>query len=248
MIDAQKQRLLHALDQLIAEERSAKGLGLDGHLDSARVTLLGSQISDQDFRTLCQTIASVVAGEVAVAGGKVQRLDITGEHRAAPEYIHRLYDRVLAQANLPRRPDLPPPPLLSDPTVSIADFEIASRQSPAWPKSPEGSPNDATVTLSNRRYILNEIAVAALQIQNDVAELQRGVLERIYQALTADPDQLDMEGQRLAVEMQQPGLTPQEVAEKAHNFFRHINEELRDSLFDAQYPFLNATWEPLNRL
>jgi hypothetical protein len=219
LIEAQKQRLLHALDQEIANQRGVGHLGLVEFPDKRLVNLSGGKIDDPKFGSFCKNFRDEVVGN--------------GSGRALPDYIRKVYKEVLRRAGV------------SDPNVDDRSFSVAaSMRVPVWPEvRTDPQPDNSRITPTNRQFILNEIALAIVGMTAEVTKLQQGVLERIYSALLRNPEELDDEGRKKAREFLQLGLTAGQSASRLRDFYEYLNRQIKDDLDRRGYRFLDSTWE-----
>jgi hypothetical protein len=226
LIEAQKQRLLHALDQELAGQRQK--LKLAELPVSGLVNMSGPQIDDPRFMELCKLFRETVLGE---DDARVSSRD----RRASPAFILEVYKGVLHRADL------------TDPLDGDMRFATAaSMKVPVWPEvPPDAQPNDSRITAGNRQYILDEIAKSITGIVAEATKLQQGVLQKIYLALIDNPGQLSPEGRRLAQLLMKPEQSGESLQSLTQRFYDAVNRQVRDDLNNRNYVFLNSTWDGL---
>jgi hypothetical protein len=227
--EAQQERLLAALEKVMAEERRRLGLGYFNRPEDIKMD--GLHIRDQD-RHLSALSDNIM--EIAASNGR----------RVRSAYLGAIYGKTLSEAKV------------ADDLAGLSrTIEDVSSEAYIWYSDKHDHPStDAVrhITRNNRFFILDKAAQYAAAIERDVITLQRTAIQmtaiKLVEAVQ-DPGKIDETrkidetGKLLATQMAtQPDLV------NTRKFHEYVVGWLSERLEKEGFHFLDRAWEPEKKL
>lgn len=232
---SQRRKLQIALELAVQDDRKE---WLFTELNADGVKLLGARIDDRRFAEFSQLVWSHL-GPAAT--------------RTRFDYVNDLYKDVLALADIrdtapeaEQRVRLWPEGIAgTDPEFARFDAYEPLGDRVEADRAELANIRDNIIHPANRAFLHNQINGEAWRSETQAVALQTAVIDRIYQSLIANPEQLDEASRERVREMVNPD-TPAErreiLAELVHD--RTISA-LRERLEGDGYTFLTQTWTDL---
>lgn len=220
IVEVQLQRLLRALEAVKAKQREEIGMTLFPGPQHVRRNDI--RIIDRDFKRLCNR-----AGEVLGDGAS----------SAFTDYANELYRRVLQEAGIhdTSRSDVRRWTENKDIEISLLEESEALRAKPN------------VITAANRRKIHNLILDFLSGLEDEIVELQVGLVSQIFSDLLASGEtgELDGDSSRMLREIVDPA-TPEKVRRaRAEELYRTVLRRWHERLDREGYPLLEKSWRQL---
>jgi hypothetical protein len=220
IVEVQLQRLLRALEAVQAKQREEIGLTL--FPGPRHVRREDVRIVDGDFQRLCNQAVQILGA---------------GASPAVTDYANELYRQVLQEAGIqdPARVDVRRRNESEGGKIGLLEESETLRATPN------------VITSTNRRKIHNLILDFLSGLEEEIVELQVGLVNQIFSELLASGDtgELDEDSSRMLREIVDPATSEKVRRTRAEELYRTVLRRWHERLDREGYPFLEKSWRQL---
>jgi len=201
-----------------AKAEQRGAFGLNLFPEPGRVRRSGTRVADEDFRRLCGRARDVLGD---------------GSPRALSAEAGRLYAEILRKAGV----------------IDPAGIEVQRWAADSGGLGDVGrfSSSPGTITAANRRQIHNLILDSLTGLEQEVVDLQVGLVSRIFSELltSGSVGDLDQDSARMLDEIIDPAIPEKVRRARAAELYRRVLRHWHDQLEEDRYPLLEKSWAQL---